>query len=149
MNTEKIIDLNNKISEKTPRQMWVELSKLFHTDLEGGENKLIVKLNLAYDKFKKDRDDSKLLALYSEWWEKGGLKEGTGKVKEELILFSGELSNNIKSGKREKVLGESDMRAKYTQLCKAAGMAEDPVFLNEFLYDRSWMSEEEYKTLQV
>ena len=146
-NAEKFIQSEENQDSKTPRQMWAELSKLFHSDSKGGgDHNLMVELNLAYEKYKKSGDLKDLQTLYEEW---RGNNSTEKRIKEDLFEFSNKLFDDIKNGRKELPYAKAEIIRRYKKLCFEESLKPDQKYLKNFLYDQGWVGGEELKGINL
>ncbi|MDP1709423.1 MAG: hypothetical protein Q8L21_00865 [Candidatus Komeilibacteria bacterium] len=128
---------------KTPRSMWAELSKLFHSDA-GGETELMQELNLAYEAAR-DGDDTALKNMYHEW--AVDTKQEAVKNQETLLRRMKEESQRVYNLARSAgrgLTGPGRLVVYYKELCEELGITPDKRFIVNFLYDEGWITKQEY-----
>ncbi|MFH1979185.1 MAG: hypothetical protein ABII97_02290 [Patescibacteria group bacterium] len=135
----------------TDKQKFRRLAKLFHTDV-GGDKALMIALNVAKEELENKKPE-KLQALYKEWAGDKSEKDTTRTkkekirlIEEDLLAFSNELFENIRSGNRGKSLlfAAGSIRSEYYRLCEEAGVKRDREFIEQFLFDQGWITEENF-----
>ncbi len=137
-------------SELTPKDMYRELSRVFHADA-GGEHDLMVELNLAYEKARKN-DARELIKLYEEW-ASTKKEEGVVTPKELLNILQKISDDSYEQSKKKRVplSPRFTMNKAYIEYYKKKGIVVDPIkkwsVIGKILLDDGWITEEEFAQL--